>query len=72
MWDAERADGGEKLTRVPERDAGGEGHHVDEQQEDRGGPSRGRKASYLVNPSEEKLIKISAATPSLRGLKKST
>jgi len=57
MWNAERMNGSEKLTRVPRRDAGGQGEHVDEEQEDSGSPTRRREPSYKYCPGEGKLIK---------------
>ena len=65
MRDTERTDGSEKLTRIPQSDAGGEGEHIDEQQEDGGGPARRRESSYRECPSEEKLIKNTSAASEL-------
>lgn len=61
MWDAEGMNGSEKLTRVPWRNAGGKSEHVDEQEDDSGGPTRRRKPSYRFYPGEEKLIKTKPA-----------
>src|SRR5215210_5675363 len=65
MWNTERADSSEKLTRIPERYAWSEGEHIHEQQEDGGRPARRGKSSYLERPGNEKLNKNTSAASEL-------
>jgi hypothetical protein len=50
---SEGVDRGKKFTRVPQRDAGGKGEHVDKKQDRGRRPTRRGKASYRSCLSDE-------------------
>ena len=65
MGNPERPDGGEKLTGVPQRNAGSKGEHVHEQENCGRRPARRRKASYRVRLSWEYSLKTTSAAREL-------
>src|SRR6266849_3355341 len=54
-------DGRQKLARIPERDARGEGEHVDEQKEYGGSPTRRWESSYRDRPGKGCRLEINPA-----------
>ena len=58
-------DGGKELARIPERDARGEGEHVDEQQQYGGRPTRRGESSYRERLGEEYRLETNSAAREL-------